>query len=546
MLRPTLQRSVPFSNSGQAWCFAPDLATIDSVDSLWVHLPSPEGQVAASLAHGAGLPHRLELMDSASGGAPVRLQTGEGVREGDAALATLVEGAGPTLSPDGAERLRQELFEPIRTVAETKDQGEYEAACRIYFDVLRAQDRQLGQQRFLGGDQPKLADLWLFAALVRHDAAYVPFFKLTLARIEDFENLDAYARDMFQTPGLGNFVRLGDIRRFYAGRSERLNPKGKVPVGGLPDLWQPQRRDRLAKSSVSVSPKVGGTEEAPSIAARGWVRPQSRHRHAVGTETYPLEAGRYHLYVSHNCPWSHRVTLGRALLGLESAVSLDVLFYRRDPERGWQFRPEEPGCTPDTVHGARFIREIYEREASKEKSVPVLYDKVRGEIVNNESAEILRMLHTTFRPLAERPLDLYPEPLQADIEVLNQWIYQRINNGAYKAGFTSDQEAYEEAAEFFFRTLDHLEASLENQAFLLGDAPTEADVRLFPTLFRFDDVYFTRFLLNRKKLPPRLRAWRTRMLALPGARDASNLEHCKKGYFGRTGNGLVPLTPEAV
>ncbi|MEO1233964.1 MAG: glutathione S-transferase C-terminal domain-containing protein [Myxococcota bacterium] len=529
--------------------------------TLWVQLATAEGHVAAMLARLANLDHVIKPLTRDRDGkrhggeegipdVEIALQAGEQRHDGEAALAQLMMMAAGALGPGLNQSLRSSLFGAVETIAKTTNQATYERACREYFDTLRAQDEILSERRFLGGERPNIADLWLFAALVRHDPAHLPFYKLTLARLEDFDHLGDYARDVFQLPGFADLVMLREIRRHHAWRSERLNPKRRVPTGGLPDLWRPHdRHQRFATRPLSDA----GTEETqPQPGALGWIRPRSAHRAWIEDRPgarHPLESGRYHLYVSHNCPWSHRANLARSMLGLEDAVSMDVLFYRRDPDRGWQFRPEEEGCTPDRVFGAKFIREIYEREGSKEKSVPLLFDKLTETIVNNESAEIVRMFHTVLRPLARRPLELLPEGRDTEITLLNQWIYQRINNGAYKAGFSSAQEAHEDAAEYFFDALEGLEHRLsDGRAFLLGDTPTEPDLRLFPTLFRFDDVYFTRFLLNRKKLEayPHLEAWRGRMLSLPGVREASRLDHCKKGYFGRTGNGLVPLTPEAL
>lgn len=513
------------------------------------------------LARLAGLDHVLEPVvrdregrlhggDAELPDQEVVLEHGDARHLGEAALGQLLVRAAGALAPGVDQSLRSRLFGAVETIAKTTNQATYERACREYFATLTEQDRLLEDRRFLGGDRPGIADLWLFAALVRHDPAHVPFYKLTLARLDDFTHLGHYARDLFQLPGFSDLVRLREIRRHHAWRAEGLNPKRRVPQGGLLDLWQPH--DRCARFGIRPRSDAGTEEVQRPAGALGWVRPRSGHRNWVEDRSgapHPLEAGRYHLYVSHNCPWSHRANLARSMLGLEEVITMDVLYYRRHPDRGWQFRPEVEGCTTDRVLSSLFVREIYEREGSREKSVPVLFDKVAMKIVNNESAEIVRMLHRVFRPLAKRPLDLLPAQQETEAELLNQWIYQRINNGAYKAGFSSAQEAYEEAEAFFFDALGGLEGRLfDGRPFLLGPSPTEPDLRLFPTLFRFDDVYFTRFLLNRRKLDgyPKLLAWRGRMLAVPGVREASRLDHCKMGYFGRTGNGLVPLTPEAL
>lgn len=450
-------------------------------------------------------------------------------------------------SEDGrrARTLSRALLDAAQIAATTQDQVEYEAAYASYFGALEALDRELGQARFLAGDEPGLSDLWLFAILLRHDPAYYPFYKLNRRRLDDFAHLGEYTRDLFQRPGWSDLVDLREIRRFYAWKDELKNPKRRVPTGGLVDLWRPH--DRHTRFGTRPPSDAGTQESQAQLTGPGaWVRGTSAHRGWVGGEHHPLEAGRYHLYVANNCPWCHRVVLGRAVLGLEDAVSMDVLFYRRDPERGWQFRPSEPGCTADTVHGFDFVKQVYEREGSADKSVPVLYDKVAGRIVSNESADILRMFSTVFTEIAPRPMDLYPEAHRAEIDQLNAWIYHRINNGAYKAGFSASQQVHEAAADALFEALEGLERRLEGRRFLVGDALTEADLRLFPTIFRFDHVYFTRFLLNRRRISdhPNLSGWRSRVLDVPGVREASNLEHCKRGYFGRTGDALVPVGPE--
>mmetsp|Transcript_33329 Transcript_33329/g.100684 ORF Transcript_33329/g.100684 Transcript_33329/m.100684 type:complete len:275 (-) Transcript_33329:63-887(-) len=249
----------------------------------------------------------------------------------------------------------------------------------------------------------------------------------------------------------------------------------------------------------------------------------------------------------NNCPWCHRVVLGRAMLGLEDVISMDVLRYRRDPDLGWVFDASVEGCDPDTAAGGiTSIRELYEREGSTEKSVPVLFDKKMQKIVNNESSEILRMMETEFTKLATQGIDLYPLHSRDEIDQLNAWIYQEINNGAYKAGFSGTQKAYEEAYDIFFNAVEKLEHTLKDRPYLTGDSVTEADVRLFPTLIRFDHCYYTRFWLDKKMIRecPQLHAWLERMWRLPGVAKGTSIDHIKKGYFGRTGNNIVPLGPD--
>lgn len=282
---------------------------------------------------------------------------------------------------------------------------------------------------------------------------------------------------------------------------------------------------------------------------------------------YPPESGRYHLYVAYNCPWCHRVLLGRAVMGLEDAVTVDVLFPNRstdDEPRGpnlWKFCPEGQvalnkkfvkfdSCTADTVNGKRYVKEVYELAGvMDQKSVPILFDKKTGTVVNNESAEILRMFGSAMKPLGTRKdVDLYPKDKSADIDEVNDWIYKEIANGSYKAGFSSSQEVYETAYHMFFKAMDRLNELLGKNKFLVGDHVTEADLRLFPPIFRFDPVYHSRFKLNKCFLWEYKNIWRWMqdMMGLPGMEqvsDAEYLDHCKQGYFGRSGNGTVPVGP---
>jgi putative glutathione S-transferase len=288
----------------------------------------------------------------------------------------------------------------------------------------------------------------------------------------------------------------------------------------------------------------------------------------TGTVLYPIESGRYHLYVAYNCPWCHRVLLGRAIMGLEDVFTVDVCFPNRSTEEEilganlWKFEPNGVvgmngqlvkfhSCTLDSVMNKKYIKEIYEAAGiTNQTSVPILFDKVTKTIINNESAEILRMMGTVFRPLSQYSdtIDLYPSNVASEINKINDWIYTDIANGAYKAGFSSNQEAYESAYHNFFMALGRLDKILSETTFLIGETVTEADVRLFPTLFRFDPIYHNRFKLNQKMLWEYKHLWRWMgtMMRLPGMDSVSNeefLKHCKQGYFGRTGNGTIPIGP---
>ncbi|MFP9193281.1 glutathione S-transferase family protein [Natronosalvus vescus] len=210
------------------------------------------------------------------------------------------------------------------------------------------------------------------------------------------------------------------------------------------------------------------------------------------------EAGRYHLYVSYACPWAHRTLVVRALRGLEDAISVSVV----DPYRGedgWQFTPEKEGCTVDHVHDADYLRELYVRadpDATCRVTVPVLWDTKEDTIVNNESAEIIRLLDTAFDDLATRDVDLYPEGYREEVDRIIESIYEPINNGVYRAGFATNQEPYDEAVTELFDALAHWDDVLADQRYLAGDRLTEADVCLFTTLVRFDQVYHTHFMCN--------------------------------------------------
>lgn len=321
---------------------------------------------------------------------------------------------------------------------------------------------------------------------------------------------------------------------------------------------------RVPKSDTSV--QEDQTDAAARRAKGEFVRGVSGFRHAIGDPDFPVETGRYHLFVALNCPWCHRVTLARNILGLQDAISVDVAFPNRtgdDDPRGpnlWEFDPGRvatltgtplPECTPDTGtgRGLRLAKDIYGAEGSPEQSVPILYDKIAQRIVNNESAEIIRMLDRHAQALGGTDnTRLYPEDpdLRARIDALNDRIYATINNGAYKAGFSSDQAVYAAAFTAYFDTLDHLDKLLsDGRDFLTGPQLTDADLRLFPTVYRHDPVYVVRMKLNGARIVdyPKLWRWLCRMYALDGVADSGSLLHCRQGYFGRSWNGVVPLGP---
>jgi glutathionyl-hydroquinone reductase len=262
-------------------------------------------------------------------------------------------------------------------------------------------------------------------------------------------------------------------------------------------------------------------------------RPDSAFRQLLEAGGTP-EPGRYHLYVCRACPWAHRTLIGRRLMGLERAISVSYVDPIRD-ERGWAFTG---GLYEDPVNGFSFLSEAYEATDSGYEgrvSVPVLWDRQEGHIANNESSEILRMLETDFRPLADHPVDLYPEALAADIDALNERIYDPLNNGVYRAGFARSQSAYEAAVDDVFDTLDELEGRLGAARFLFaGGRPVESDIRLFTTLIRFDAVYAVHFKCSRQKIVeyPNLWGWLADMYRWPGVAETVSLSEIRRHYYG--------------
>ena len=291
-----------------------------------------------------------------------------------------------------------------------------------------------------------------------------------------------------------------------------------------------------------------------------FVRWESRYRNWITPDGMPGPSGeggfraepcRYHLYVSFACPWAHRTLILRALKGLESAISLSVTHWYMG-ENGWTFKPA-PGVIADPIHGADYLYQVYLADnprASGRATTPVLWDKAQGRIVNNESAEIMRMFNHAFDGAGAKPGDYRPKPLQADIDELNERIYRAVNNGVYQAGFATTQEAYEEAARGVFAMLDELEQRLANARYLFGDRPVETDWRLFTTLIRFDAVYFGHFKCNLRRLIdyPNLFGYARDLYQLPGVAGTVNFDHIRRHYYTShktiNPNGIVPIGPE--
>lgn len=288
-----------------------------------------------------------------------------------------------------------------------------------------------------------------------------------------------------------------------------------------------------------------------SDEAGRWVRQQSRFRdwvRADGSGGLPAAPGRYHLYVSLACPWAHRTVIVRRLKGLEDVVSMSVVDPIRD-ERGWAFR-EGRGHGPDPVNGFRFLAEAYLASAPDfdgRVTVPVLWDRERGRIVSNESADIIRMLNAEFDEWGDDTVDFYPEPLRRDIDEINQIVYENVNDGVYRSGFATTQSAYDTAVGKLFATLEVLERRLGERRYLLGDIITEADWRLFTTLLRFDPVYATHFKCNLRRLAdhPNLTGYLRELAQWPRVAETIDMDHIKRHYYvthrALNPSGIVPI-----
>lgn len=265
------------------------------------------------------------------------------------------------------------------------------------------------------------------------------------------------------------------------------------------------------------------------------------------------EADRYHLYVSYACPWAHRVLLMRAFKGLEHALpTTAVTPLMRDD--GWTFDVDgdEPDCAPDPLFGAAFLREVYlkaDPAFTGRVTVPVLWDRREGTIVNNESRELIRMLDREFNRLARREIDLCPADLEADIDAAITAIYEPINNGVYRCGFAGTFEAYSSAFDTLFEALDHWEGVLGKQRYMVGDRLTEADLCMFTTLLRFDPVYYVHFKCNQQHIYdyPNLSGYLREIYQMPGVAETCNMDHIKRHYYSShlqlNPTGFVPKGP---
>ena len=295
--------------------------------------------------------------------------------------------------------------------------------------------------------------------------------------------------------------------------------------------------------------KTGGRFVRTEAQFRNWITADGSAG-PTGQAGYKAEANRYHLYVSLACPWASRTLMIRTLKGLEDMISISVV-HPLMLEHGWTFEEGE-GVIGDPIFQARYLHEVYtavKPDYTGRVTVPVLFDKKTKTIVNNESSEIIRMLNTAFDGLGAKSGNYVPDQWLEEIDAVNDFVYHRINNGVYKAGFATKQEVYEEEVTTLFAALDQMEERLAGQDYLVGNRLTEADIRLFTTLVRFDAVYFGHFKCNLKPLTayPNLWAYTKRIYQLPGMAQTVNFDHIKRHYYGshKTINptGVIPMGP---
>ena len=294
---------------------------------------------------------------------------------------------------------------------------------------------------------------------------------------------------------------------------------------------------------------TGGRFKRTESQFRNWITADGSAG-PTGKGGFKAEPGRYHLYVSYACPWAHRTLIMRTLKGLEHMISVSVVGIIM-LENGWTFDKTD-GSTGDPLSGSTFLHQIYTKadpEYTGRVTVPVLWDKKLNTVVSNESADIIRMLNSAFDSLGAAQGDYWPEALRSEIEPVNERIYNTLNNGVYKSGFATSQEAYEEAVTPLFETLDWLEERLSTRRYLMGAALTEADIRLFTTLVRFDPVYVGHFKCNFRRLIdyPNLWAYTRDIYSLPGVSDTVHMDHIKNHYYGSHKSvnpaGVIPVGP---
>jgi putative glutathione S-transferase len=289
--------------------------------------------------------------------------------------------------------------------------------------------------------------------------------------------------------------------------------------------WQEQSLD---------TSKSGGRFERSQSQWRDWVTVDGAPAEGR-TRGFKAEPGRYHLYVSLACPWAHRTLIFRKLKKLEDVISVSVVHHFMGAD-GWTFKQDE-AATGDDLYGLDFLHQVYTKadpNYSGRVTVPVLWDRKEQTIVSNESAEIIRMLNSAFDEWGDGRLDFYPEALRGEIDAVNERVYDAINNGVYKAGFATKQEAYEEAFDALFAALDEVEDRLSRQRYLAGNVMTEADWRLFTTLVRFDAVYYSHFKCNQRRIEdyPNISNYLRELYQVPGVAETVNMHHIKSHYYG--------------
>lgn len=273
----------------------------------------------------------------------------------------------------------------------------------------------------------------------------------------------------------------------------------------------------------------------------------------TGEAGFAAEPGRYHLYLAHTCPWAHRALIFRTIKGLDSAISVSMAQPGRH-EQGWTYgeNADYPDCLPDHVNGFEHLHQAYtasQGDYTGKVTVPTLWDKQTNQVVNNESSEIIRMFNTAFDAFTNAAENYYPADLRAEIDAINDVVYRTVNNGVYRAGFASSQEAYEEAVVAMFETLDDLEKRLGTQRYLVGDRLTEADWRLWVTLIRFDACYVGAFKCNIRRIAdyPNLTNYTRELYQIPGIAETFSFEYAKMNYYGIervNPNGIIPIGPE--
>lgn len=293
-----------------------------------------------------------------------------------------------------------------------------------------------------------------------------------------------------------------------------------------------------------------GTFNRSDSEFRDWITPDGAPG-PEGQNAVQAAPDRFHLYVSYACPWAHRTLITRRLKGIEDLIPVSVTHWFMR-ERGWTF-DEGPGVVPDPNENVGTVHELYQiarSDVSGKATVPVLWDKQERRIINNESSEIIRIFNTAFNELGANDLDLYPAPLRSEIDAVNERVYEHVNNGVYKSGFATTQEAYEKAVEPLFETLHWLEERLDGADYLVGNQLTEADIRLLTTLLRFDAVYYSHFKCNRKRIAdlPNLHRYLLALARREEIAETIHMDHAKRHYYQShtsiNPTQIVPVGPD--